>query len=297
MKTCIAMRASNDMPVILETIEMLRRQDAEFELHIFDNESTDGTREAASAIATEVHTVPRGTYVPGKVLNRAMEATDGDVVVFLNSDCSPVDSAWLRNLTRAMADESLAAVFGRQVPRPGCHPIHARDIEDTYGDGSKQKYWRHCFSMASSALRRSVWETAGFREDIRYSEDIEWTWRVRGLGFGIRYVPDAVVRHSHDYGLWRFYRRHYGEGEAEARIFDWSAWDRSFVRYSCLPFVRQVLGDLKCCVRGGHAFAALQSPMFRLAQLLGRRAGFAAGWKKRRSIPQTQKEDACRVPS
>jgi rhamnosyltransferase len=280
MTPCILLRSHNDMPLIGKTLEALHRQDHPFRLIALDNESTDGTREELLKYTDAIETIPRGTYVPGRVLNRGMAMSTGELVVFLNSDCTPQHKEWLRNLLQGFDTDRTAAVFGRQIPRPDCHPLLAKDTEDTYGDGLRQQSWRHCFSMAASAIRRSVWKDMPFREEIQYSEDIDWTWRARQKGWNIRYVPDAVVMHSHNYTLKQFYRRHYGEGKAEAAIFDWSPWERSFVRYSLLPCIRQVVDDIRYSFARGLLSAAAFSPALRLAQLLGRRKGFCAGLKE-----------------
>ena len=279
MKPCIIMRSYNDMPLIEETLDMVSRQTTPFELISLDNESTDGTLREIRKYTDRTINIPKGTYIPGRVLNQGMRASHGEYVVFLNSDCTPQNDSWLGNLLAGFTDDNVAAVFGRQIPRPHCHPILAKDTEDTYGDGSNQKYWRHCFSMASSAIRRSVWEEMQFDEDVQYSEDIDWTWRARQKGYEIRYVADSIVMHSHNYTLKQFYKRHYGEGRAEAVIFDWSRWDQSFIRYSLLPYLRQIISDEKFCLSRRSWSACLYSPALRFAQLLGRRAGFRDGLK------------------
>ncbi len=195
------MRSYNDMPLISETLNMVSRQTTPFELISLDNESTDGTLREVRKYTDQTVNIPKGAYVPGRVLNQGMKVSRGEFVVFLNSDCTPQNDTWLAEMLAGFTDDNVAAVFGRQIPRPDCHPILAKDTEDTYGDGAKQRYWRHCFSMASSAIRRSVWEEMPFDEDVQYSEDIDWTWRARQKGHEIRYVADSVVMHSHNYTL------------------------------------------------------------------------------------------------
>ncbi len=285
MSTCIVMRMRNDMPLVAQTLSALALQSAPYRLFVFDNESRDGSLEEARKHTDHIVTVPRGEYVPGRVLNQAMEATDGEFVVFLNSDCTPCDGEWLANLLNGFETEQVAAVFGRQMPRTGCDPLMARDTEATYGDGSRQALWRHCFSMASSAIRRSVWEKMPFDESLRYSEDIDWTWRARQAGYLIRYVADSRVYHSHNYTLRQFHRRHYGEGCAEARIFEWKPFERSLLRYSLLPFARQVADDWIYAARRGAPVAVLRSPLLRAAQMLGRRAGFLDGFRNGENTP------------
>ena len=280
MKTTIVMRSYNDMPVIAETLAMVRRQRQPFELIVFDNDSTDGTRQEVEKVADRVVNVPRGTYVPGRVLNQGMQLSQGEFVVFLNSDCTPQDNNWLEKLLAGFKDEKVAAVFGRQIPRTNCDPLYAKDTEDTFGQGERQKFWKHCFSMASSAIRHSVWKKMPFNETIQYSEDIEWTWRARQCGYEIQYAADSVVMHSHNYTLRQFYKRQFGEGQADAAIFEWENWQRSFMRYSLLPYVRQVSSDLKYCLPRFELQAAVFSPILRMSQMLGRRSGFLAGLKE-----------------
>lgn len=291
--TCVVMRAHNDVDVIAETLEGLSRQTRPYRLLAFDNASTDGTRELLEQAGAELHHVAAGTYVPGAVLNRAMEASEGELVVFLNSDCPPQSADWLDGMLRGFeggpdavcqGEGEVAAVFGRQIPRPEHGLLFAKDTEDTYGDGSRQRYWRHCFSMASSAIRRSVWEQMPFDATLGYSEDIDWSWRARRAGHRIAYVPGAVVMHSHDYTLRQWYRRQYGEGKAEARIFDWDRWQRGWLRYSLLPFGRQLLADWRYCLARLAPLSALHAPFLRAAQLLGRRAGFLAGLREREAL-------------
>ena len=275
----IVMRSHNDRPIIEETLGMVSKQTIPYELHVFDNDSTDGTLDILPKYTSHIHRVPAGTYVPGKVLNAAMEKVNpkAPFVVFLNSDCTPVDEFWLEHLVAGFHDDTVAAVFGRQMPRPDCLPLFAKDTEDTFGDGSRQKYWKHCFSMASSAIRRTNWENLPFRTDIQYSEDIDWTWRIRQQGWNIQYVKDSKVFHSHNYSLTQFRRRQRGEGKADAQIFSWSSWEKSFLRYSLLPYLRQVKSDIVFAIRQHKLQALLHSPALRFAQMIGRREGFIAG--------------------
>lgn len=273
----IVLRSRNDMPLVRGTLAALSRQTRPFELIVLDNASTDGTREEAQKYATRLIDVPEGAYVPGRVLNQGMRESSSELVVFLNSDCTPQHDDWLDRLLAGFDRPETAAVFGRQVPRPDCQALFAKDTEDTYGDGSRQKYWKHCFSMASSAIRREVWNRFPFREDIQYSEDIDWTWRMRQEGFTIRYVPDSVVMHSHNYTPAQWYRRQFGEGRADAQIFEWTRWERFWFRYSLLPLVRQLVSDARHAVRTGKLSLLIYSPIYRIVQMFGRRAGFLAG--------------------
>ncbi len=277
----IVLRARNDIAFIARTLDGIASQSVPSRIFALDNNSTDGTREVLASRVYRLTDVPEGAYIPGRVLNQGMQISESDRVVFLNSDCIPQNEHWLAELLAAFSSADCAAVFGRQIPRPNCQPIFYKDTEDTFGDGSRQKYWKHCFSMASSAISREVWQKHPFREDIQYSEDIDWTWRMRQLGHSIRYAPASIVEHSHNYSPQQFYRRQYGEGKAEAQIFAWSNWERFWLRYSLLPFLRQVMSDYRYALKSRIFPIAYQSPVMRLAQMLGRRRGFLDGLKGR----------------
>lgn len=137
--------------------------------------------------------------------------------------------------------------------------------------------------MASSMLRRSAWEQISFSEEISYSEDVDITYRMRKAGFEIKYAPESKVYHSHNYTWEEYFRRQRGEGKADAEIFEWDLVSRSWLRYSGLPYARQVLRDIVYCFRTGRPAYAFRVPHIRTAQLLGRRKGFLEGMKARES--------------
>lgn len=282
MKPWVVMRCHNDAWIVEQTLQSLARQATPHRLIAFDNESQDGSTEIMRRYTDRIVNIPRGQYVPGKVLNQAMRETDGDVVVFVNSDCVPQNDQWLGALLEPFSDPQVSAVFGRQTPRPECWPLFAKDTEDTFGDGSRQRFWKHCFSMATSAVRRSVWEKTPFREDIQYSEDVDWTWRIRQAGHAIKYAQHSIAMHSHNYTLKQFRKRQFGEGKADAQIFDWTPWESTLLRYSVMPFVRQVIADVRFGLRTGKLSTIVHTLPLRFIQMVGRRQGFIEGLKARR---------------
>ena len=281
MKPCeripVIVRSWNNRSTVEQTLLAVRAQTVPAQIIGFDNDSEDGTKEIMRELADELVRVPRGRYIPGRVLNEAMARSRGEIVVFLNADCTPRDRHWLEGLLEAMEPPYVAAAYSRQLPRPGCHALEALDIDRCYGDAGGRRRARHTFSMASSAVRRTVWESFPFDRELRYSEDVHWTWRARRRGHRIAYAPRSEVFHSHDYSLGQLFRRYRGEGRAEAAIFDWSRWQRNLLRYSVLPWGRSVVADWNHCARRGLWKEAIRSPVYRAVQAIGRRRGFLAG--------------------
>jgi rhamnosyltransferase len=280
----VIMRSHNDAKLIEATLNGLFKQNIPFQLTVFDNSSTDGTLDILKKFDCRIINVPAGTYIPGQILNRGMMETESELVAFLNSDCLPVNEYWLQNLLNGFhKKEKVAAVFGQQEPRPDCQTLFARDTINTFSDGAKQKYWKHCFSMASSAISRSVWKEMPFSEELRYSEDIDWTWRARQKGYEIAYIPESRVLHSHNYTISQAYRRSYGEGRAEADIFIWNKWESSILRYTILPLLKQIAADKIYALKKGAFADIFYAPILRTSQALGRRKGFIDGIKAKKA--------------
>ena len=279
----IAMRSYNDRAVIRQTLEGVLNQDyPAFTLWNFDSSSTDGTLD----IIREYNAPERirlndsRDYNPGRVLNEAVRTVGGEVVVFLNSDATPESRDWLARLVVPLADPEVGAVYGRQTARPDCRSLFTKDTERAFGDGREAATWVHFFSMANSGARREVLEHFPFETRVQYSEDIEWSYRIKRAGLRIAYVPEAAATHSHNYSLRQSYKRHFGEGKAEAWIFREGEIDTSLLRYCLLPFGMEVARDLGWGLRHGSLDALLHSIPLRAVQKWARWQGVRQGLRE-----------------
>lgn len=249
-KVSIIMRVYNEMPYIKYALRKLKQQSfQDFELIVVDSVSTDGSYELAEKANPDIiYQIPKGSYVPGRVLNEAISKASGEIIVFNNSDCIPQNNYWLENLIRPFEqDKHTIAVFANQVPRPDATPLVRKDYERAFGDGSISSKWKHFFSLASSAVRREIILQYPFNPTIQYSEDIEWSWRMKQLGKKITYVPDAIVEHSHNYTWKGLIKRYTGEGKAEKEIYQEPRgfWVKVVLLSATVEFVRDSLYLIK----------------------------------------------------
>ena len=231
-KVSIVCRAYNHAPYVAQALDGFVMQEApfRFEVIVHDDASTDGTRAVAEKFPVRLVERPAGEYRPGRTLNALVREAKGAIVVFNNSDAIPCDPHWLEALVRPLLDAKRAFSFASQLPRPDALLLVRRDSERAFGDGKVQATWRFFFSLASSATWRQNLVETPFDEEIRYSEDVEWTWRNAHRAddpVKVVYCPDARVEHSHNYTLRELAKRFRGEGAADRIIFG----DRpSFVR-------------------------------------------------------------------
>jgi rhamnosyltransferase len=262
----IMMRSMNDSRYIERTLSAIMTQTfRDFELVNVDSGSTDGTYEIVRKYnPTKSKQILPSEYVPGKVLNAAVRECAGEIVVFNNSDCIPLDSKWLENLIAPFhSDSQVAATFANQVPRPDARPLVAKDNIRAFGDGSVSAKWKHFFSLASSATRKEIVMQQPFDEKIKYSEDVEWSRRIKGHGWKIAYAPAARVEHSHNYTLREVMKRFYNEGLAEGRIYGSCP---SFIRGFAIPLLAESSRDFIYLAKKGLVADMPYGAVYRMLQ-------------------------------
>jgi rhamnosyltransferase len=136
--------------------------------------------------------------------------------------------------------------------------------------------------MVSSGLRREPWARRGFRETLQYSEDDEYTRWCRSAGYRIRYCPDSIVMHSHNYTPRQAYKRSFGEAWALASVWHGAPEDFNVLRSLLIGWLRDAAGDLRFCSRTSRLGQWPRALATRWQQRLGRLHGFRAGWRMHR---------------
>ena len=213
------MRAKNSDWVIGQALAGLFSQEyRDFELLVVDSGSTDRTLELVAQYPHRLIQIRPEEYFPGRVLNRAIEQTHTELIVFQNSDAVPLSPQTLGNLVAPFDDERVQAVVARQVPRPEADPWVRREYAQSFPAEGELPPWI-TLSLPMAAMRRSAWEQHRFYTDAWGSEDTEWGSWAKDNGLRIHYAKDALLMHSHNYTLKQLYGRRFIEGEADAFIY------------------------------------------------------------------------------
>src|SRR5882672_4408393 len=118
----IIIRSFNEGWALRQTLPALAAQEYKnWELIVIDSGSTDGSVELIRQAAPRhfIQIAPH-EYNPARVMNQGMQRARSGHGIFLNADATPQGANWLRPLVRELLDPQVAAVFGRQIPRPDC---------------------------------------------------------------------------------------------------------------------------------------------------------------------------------
>lgn len=279
-RVSIVMRSFNEGWALRETLPALKAQDYHsWDLIVIDSGSTDDSVDLIRSVSPRHFVqIPSQEYHPARVMNHGMELAETDLAIFLNADAIPQGPDWLRPLVTALLNPKVAAVFGRQIPRPDCHAVYAHDYERCFGQDRESAHWDHFFSMVSSGLRKDIWAKRGFNLRMQYSEDDEYTRWCRDQGYAVVYEPGSVVMHSHNYTPAQAWKRSFGEGRAFAAVWPGQAGDFTWTRTMLCGWLNDARRDLGYCFRSRRLHEWPHALRIRWQQRCARLAGIREGW-------------------
>lgn len=103
--------------------QKLRHQSSvKVEVIVLDSESRDGTPKLARDAGASLHTISRTTFGHGSVRNYAATYANGEILVFMTQDVTPLDNQFLINLVRPLSkDERQQASQDKLRPHQQIH--------------------------------------------------------------------------------------------------------------------------------------------------------------------------------
>jgi N-acetylglucosaminyl-diphospho-decaprenol L-rhamnosyltransferase len=189
---------------------------------VVDNASSDGSSEALVAVDSTVRLVKTGTNRGyGAGANRGIESSDLELVLVSNPDVAVHDGAMAALVEVLGSDPTLAIVGPRILEPDGTRYPSARRFPSLVdaaghallGDLIPTNRFTRRYRLDSVdaedvtdvdwvsgafflARRRALEELHGFDESyFMYAEDTDLCWRARRAGWGVAFVPGAVITH------------------------------------------------------------------------------------------------------
>lgn len=239
----VVIPTKNAMPGFVRVFEMVRRQRTPwpYEIIVIDSGSRDGTAEYVRGLPdVRLISVDPKAFGHGRTRNHAIAASDAPFVAFITHDAEPLDECWLAKLVMAVEqNDRVAGAFGRHVAYRNASPFTKRDLNRHFEgflahppvvdrDLDREKYvtdegWRqflHFYSDNNSCMRRSVWERIPY-PDVEFAEDQLWAKLIIEAGYAKAYAHDAVVYHSHNYGIFECLQRSFDESRNFQKYFSY----------------------------------------------------------------------------
>lgn len=205
----VIIRSYNEAAYIGKTLETVFSQSGfSGEVIVIDSESTDATREIALRHPVRLFSVRKSAFSYGAALNLGARLARGRIIVNLSAHAIPAHRGWFSSLTAPLADETIAGVYGRELPIEGWNGhFEAKILNDAFGPKPMRSAHNPFFSNANAAMPRTLVLGLPFDEHAGWGEDGLWAREMQRRGLAIAYQPDAAVYHSHNTSMFDNFAR------------------------------------------------------------------------------------------
>ncbi|MGD0388803.1 MAG: glycosyltransferase family A protein [Tepidisphaeraceae bacterium] len=188
----------NRRELLRRTVQtVMSQQDAEAEIIVVDDGSTDGTMEMLGTLAPRVQMLCQSNHGPGAARNLGMTHAKGDYIAFLDSD--DLWFPWTLNTYQRVIERHGRPAFvagcpmkfgvEAQLADAGQGEIRVESFADYFASGDE---WRW-FGASSFVIRREVLAAeGGFTFNFNHGEDADLAMRL-GVAPGFVQIKSPVT--------------------------------------------------------------------------------------------------------
>ena len=182
-----------------------------FEILVVDDGSADNTG-AVVGCYPSVRLLTQANAGPAAARNRGAIEARGTILVFTDDDCVPMPG-WLDAMLAPFDDPEVVGTKG--IYRTRQRSLAARFVQIEYED----KYRRMAGldnidfidTYSAAFVRERFLEMGGYDTSfpVACAEDVELSYRMSARHWKMKFVPEAVVYHTHPDTFAKYYRKKY----------------------------------------------------------------------------------------
>lgn len=166
---------------------------------------------------------------PATARNTGVEHARGRFLAFTDDDCRP-ERHWLRAFVQRLEDDPSRMYGGRTLNalRNNIYSSASQALIDyLYAYYNADPQAARFFTSSNIAMARDAFDLVGGFDTsfpCASGEDRDLCDRWLAQGFGLSYVPGAIVHHGHELGLHSFWRQHFVYGAGAWRFRERKRW-------------------------------------------------------------------------
>lgn len=197
LRVSLVIPMRNEAKALAEIIDSIKQQTLQpDEIILVDGGSTDNTLAVARQLIgpdPRFRVLEAGEATPGRGRNVGIAAARHEWIALTDAGIQ-LQSHWLEQLVAtAQADPGLDIVYGNFEPMCGSFFQRCAALSYVPPEQARGNYKMRGPSIASSMVRRTVWQAVGGFPDWRAAEDLHFMDRVQALGYQAGWSPEARV--------------------------------------------------------------------------------------------------------
>jgi len=221
MDVSVVVPVFNGGDKIQRCISSLKRQRTQktFEIIIVDDGSTDGSLQSIADPGIRV--IKKANQGPAAARNLGVEESRGEVVLFTDSDCEPLEN-WIEEMVRPLSNPGISGVKGCYLTRQKeIVPLFVQlEYEHRYDRMKRDRYIDFIDTYSAGFVKKDFLAVGKYDSSFPTPsvEDQEFSFRMWEKGHRMVFNPDAKVHHTHPESLWGYMRKKFRIGFWKALV-------------------------------------------------------------------------------
>ena len=178
MNVSVVIRVRNEAEFLLKTLGALAAQKhRNLDVIVVDNHSDDDTREVATGFGARLVSISPLDFSYGRALNIGIAAACGDIILVLSAHSLPIGPDFVDNVVAPFVDPRVGVV--RCLHARNANDLEAWTLSKTFAWPVELDEVMISGPVACACgIRRSIWESLPFDEELRSVEDKFWAYEV-----------------------------------------------------------------------------------------------------------------------